>query len=492
MAKLENLKIASLHDHPDNPRIAFRQDVIDGIAASINGKYPQEHAIIVRPIDGGYQIVAGHHRKRSAEKAGLKSIWAWVGNHTDGEAYEILAKSNNQDSLSLLEIGIWALGVDSRKGKSGNSKASIIGKSKQIVSMCEKAAKVYLATKNESACVNSFDGKTRHLFEIASLPKPLWPDAVNNLGDRSVVDVKEWVDTINAFIAAPPIDPDCVNYLPVDECGAAIVSGAGIGKFTRLSEFAIAPSIIDQHKDLYAAWWDWLVDNKGCNSWDLVTCREKRAELEDVAFDRSRVVRVEGFELGDFEVVAKMIPNESLELIFTDPPYDKDSLPLYGRLAKVAMAKLKPGGSMMTYLGQYALPEVIDLMIAGGMKYLWQCYVVHTGQLARMNFFGIVAGCKPVLWFVKGSNRFDTQTFVNDTVMSTQEKDTHPWQQSVVEAEHFIEKLTTPSGMVFDPFCGGGTTAIAARRLGRKFLMCDVNGTALDNAKERFNETFNK
>ena len=68
------------------------------------------------------------------------------------------------------------------------------------------------------------------------------------------------------------------------------------------------------------------------------------------------------------------------------------------------------------------------------------------------------------MWFVKETRR-DPQTFVNDLMDSKQEKDFDPWQQSVIEAEYYIDKLTLRKEVVFDPFAGSGTTLVAAKKL---------------------------
>ena len=53
---------------------------------------------------------------------------------------------------------------------------------------------------------------------------------------------------------------------------------------------------------------------------------------------------------GDFRDVSKDIPDNSVDLIFTDPPYSKEYLPLYEELAKLAIRILKPGGSLVFYV----------------------------------------------------------------------------------------------------------------------------------------------
>ena len=104
MADLVQIDINLIDDHPDNPRLVVRHDVIDTISANLGSHYPKKHAIQVRPIGEHYQIVSGHHRKRAAEKAGLSEIWAWCEELDDHQALMELVTSNAQGELSPLEI----------------------------------------------------------------------------------------------------------------------------------------------------------------------------------------------------------------------------------------------------------------------------------------------------------------------------------------------------------------------------------------------------
>jgi site-specific DNA-methyltransferase (adenine-specific) len=55
------------------------------------------------------------------------------------------------------------------------------------------------------------------------------------------------------------------------------------------------------------------------------------------------------------------------------------------------------------------------------------------------------------------------------------DRDAHPCQLPEKLMERIIRLATRPGDLVFDPFCGAGTTAIAAMRLGRKFVMTEVD-----------------
>jgi site-specific DNA-methyltransferase (adenine-specific) len=51
----------------------------------------------------------------------------------------------------------------------------------------------------------------------------------------------------------------------------------------------------------------------------------------------------------------------------------------------------------------------------------------------------------------------------------------HPTEKPVELMEHYILNSTQPLDIVFDPFMGCGTTAIAAERTGRRWIGCEID-----------------
>lgn len=216
---------------------------------------------------------------------------------------------------------------------------------------------------------------------------------------------------------------------------------------------------------------------------DLRDARQsKRVQAANILKD-AKPVDCENIIVGDFRDFAIRIPDDSVDLVFTDPPYDRDSISLYDAAAKEASRILKPGGSFIAYGGQYLLPEIL----AGCGRHLrlwWVNACLHGGQLARMTEYGIVVHWKPMVWFVKGS-RGDKETFVDDAIGGDREKQWHPWQQSEKQAAYYIEKLTHADGLVVDFFLGGGTTAIAAESLRRRWIGFEKDVTHAANSADR-------
>jgi len=209
---------------------------------------------------------------------------------------------------------------------------------------------------------------------------------------------------------------------------------------------------------------------------------EKKREAAAAGLLDGEIVR-----LGDFRTVLPSIPDGCVDLIFTDPPYDKETVPLYEDMAREAARILRPGGSLICYLGQYATADVCRL-VGKYLTFYWPLCCLHEGAGQVMAMRGIRVKWKPMLWFVNGGSRFDTSAVVEDLIVSTKEKSSHPWQQSVIEARYYIEKLTPDGGLIVDPFCGGGTTAVAAKMSGRKWITCEIDPEYAAIATQRIKE----
>jgi 16S rRNA G966 N2-methylase RsmD len=162
------------------------------------------------------------------------------------------------------------------------------------------------------------------------------------------------------------------------------------------------------------------------------------------------------------------IPPNSIDLIYTDPPYGEEAVHYYSDLAKTAIRVLKNGGNLVTFTGQYMLPEVIRALSSTGLRYFWTFAVIHSGNTQAIHPRKILCNWKPMLWFVKGEQS-NALEYIDDHIVSQPpNKGDHKWAQSVVEAEHVIKRLTTGGNqIVLDLMMGSGTTGMAALKLGR-------------------------
>jgi DNA modification methylase len=69
-------------------------------------------------------------------------------------------------------------------------------------------------------------------------------------------------------------------------------------------------------------------------------------------------------------------------------------------------------------------------------------------------------------------------------VVPPQERN-HPSPKQVNHIRRYIELHTRPTDTVFDPFMGGGTTAVAAYLEKRKFIGCEISDEFYEASKKR-------
>jgi len=215
--------------------------------------------------------------------------------------------------------------------------------------------------------------------------------------------------------------------------------------------------------------------------------QEKKKNRETLAKSAPKNARI--IE-GDLSKVGSQITDNSVDLIFTDPPYDEKSIELYEKLAELAKRILKPGGSLICYAGHYAVPEICALM-QKHLKFWWLIACKHSGASARLPGKWIFVEWKPLLWFVKGGRR--DKEYVADYVQSqTSNKKFHDWEQGIEEAQYFIKHLTQDGELVCDPFCGSGTTCIAALNLKRDYVAIEKDGDTAKIARKRIDDFTSK
>jgi adenine-specific DNA-methyltransferase len=61
----------------------------------------------------------------------------------------------------------------------------------------------------------------------------------------------------------------------------------------------------------------------------------------------------------------------------------------------------------------------------------------------------------------------------------------HPTQKPVLPLKQLIDAFCPPEGLVLDPFCGSGSTLIAAKQLGRRYVGIEIEGAHCATAAHR-------
>jgi ParB family chromosome partitioning protein len=127
------LSVIDIRPNPDQPRRHFADEKLDELAASI-AKHGVIQPIIVRPFQGGYQIVAGERRWRAAQRAQLHDIPAIIRSFDDSETLEIALLENiqRQDLNPIEEAGAYKK-LTELFGHSAGELAELVHKSRSHV-----------------------------------------------------------------------------------------------------------------------------------------------------------------------------------------------------------------------------------------------------------------------------------------------------------------------------------------------------------------------
>lgn len=186
---------------------------------------------------------------------------------------------------------------------------------------------------------------------------------------------------------------------------------------------------------------------------------------------------------GDCINLLKQLPNASIDAVITDPPYPKEFMPLYGQMAAELPRVLKPGGSLLAIVPQYALPQILN-DVGKHLKYRWIISMWQgKGAHPRMAM-GIEVMWKPIVWWVNGTwpqgRGFVKDGFENNPV----DKTSHEWEQATSWADYCL-KFVPPGGTVLDPFAGAATVALQANKTGHNWIMFEKNPRHVEVAKQR-------
>jgi 16S rRNA G966 N2-methylase RsmD len=367
--------------------------------------------------------------------------------------------------------------------------------------------KEFLDPLQEKEFVIEINFKRRHLnnFQIAELEYKMEEIYKERAKLRSFSNLKN----VNkeTKLSTAPTDAIDVNQREKDEDNDEETGKVSeiIAKKTSLSSrtYERAKKIIEEGSEEVK---EKLRANKSTISkeYDKIQRDRKRQELLSQLNIQSDNNDSNNFENSNYKLISgdfiKQSQNEiadsSIDLIFTDPPYGKEYLPLYQELAKLAVRVLKPGGSLVFLTGHIILDEVFNIFNefsltnnnSTKLKYWWTLAVKHSGHHTKIHPRYVFAEWKPLLWFVKGErvNNLQVSNTIGDYIESVAPlKMEHEWQQSPVEAQYVIKNLTIENQSILDPMMGSGTTGIAALNLRRKFIGIEKNQETFETAKIR-------
>lgn len=187
---------------------------------------------------------------------------------------------------------------------------------------------------------------------------------------------------------------------------------------------------------------------------------------------------------GDFWKLSHNIPNESVDLIFTDPDYD--NLEDYAYLSEEAVRVLKPGASLLAfYKGRH--PAKVLQSLGQHLDYKWTLHynVTCTVKSASKVFTHITW----LYWFARGNTVLPNRYIVDckrcggkDALDSIAY---HRWSKHPSFVRYYLTAFSQPGDLVLDPFTGGGVVPAICKMTERNFLGYEIDAEAAAVARQR-------
>jgi len=130
---VREVPIAQIRPNPAQPRQHFDEDALAELAESIR-QHGVLQPILLRPAEGGYELIAGERRWRASQRAQLHTIPALVREHDDSSSAELALIENVQRSdLNAIEEAEGYQTLIGRFGHTQDNVAKIVGKSRSHV-----------------------------------------------------------------------------------------------------------------------------------------------------------------------------------------------------------------------------------------------------------------------------------------------------------------------------------------------------------------------
>lgn len=176
---------------------------------------------------------------------------------------------------------------------------------------------------------------------------------------------------------------------------------------------------------------------------------------------------------------------ERFDFIITDPPYPREYLSLYEVLARRAKEWLMPSGLLVAMCGQSYLDEIYAMM-SEHLEYYWTaCYLIP-GPAVALRQKQVNTNWKPIL--IYGSSGYRGKIFGDVYKSEKPDKEHHEWGQSITGMLDLVKQICLPGQNILDPFCGAGTTGVAALLHGCTFTGFDIDMVHVNQSIQRMTE----
>ena len=203
----------------------------------------------------------------------------------------------------------------------------------------------------------------------------------------------------------------------------------------------------------------------------------------------------------------KQIPDNSVDLVLTDPPYNasnsnvemvdlhwKSNSEEWDKKFKIDFMYdikriLKGGGSCLVFCSHHILRQYLNYNDLKLQQILHWIQDNPIPALMKVYTFNV----QYILWYVKKGKPYTfNKRFAKTNVIKTMKdkgfKRYHPCQKSCSIIRPLIQVHSNESDLVLDCFMGSGTTAVVSKQLKRNYIGCDFSEEYCKMAEKRIEE----
>ena len=187
---------------------------------------------------------------------------------------------------------------------------------------------------------------------------------------------------------------------------------------------------------------------------------------------------------GDCLEVMKDWPDKCVDLVLTDPPYNvgidydtvKDERKDYADWCDRWFAEVhRTSFSVMFTCG------IANLSYWLNKNPRWVIAWIKSISMRRIT---IGFNCwEPVLLW--GKPKLNIYRDIIESPTIPQKDNGHPTPKPIALYEKFVIGFTESENLILDPFCGSGTTCVAAKKLGRRYIGIDISEEYCQIARDR-------
>ncbi|GAC11826.1 DNA methylase [Paraglaciecola chathamensis S18K6] len=163
-------------------------------------------------------------------------------------------------------------------------------------------------------------------------------------------------------------------------------------------------------------------------------------------------------------------------------------------LAEELFEKVKTGGAVVVFMAIIKVQTLKKIFEKAGFYYKTTGIWHKKNPMPRNMNLTFINSTESWLYFTKGK---PSGTFNNDgkaihdyfetglTPKSEKAFGKHPTQKPLKLMSHLVSLLSNKGDVVCDPFCGSGTSLLAAKNLGRNYVGFDLNEEYLSITQKR-------